>query len=104
MSFLVIVDNGEDYSDHRHWPVCTCATLEDAKAAKARYDDWKTRALAAVRGDEENDPSFSVKWERAKAFAATCPYPVPFSSEDYSQMDVGQYYCGIIEVPEWARE
>lgn len=104
MSFLIIVDNGQDCSDHSHWPVCTCITRADAEAAKARYDDWKKRAIAFIRGDDEDVPEWGVRWERAKAFISSGPFPEPFSDRDFSAYDIDDYYCEIIEVPDWAEQ
>ncbi len=40
MSWLVSVENGEDYSDHSTTPVAVCTSEEQAKMLQARIMEW----------------------------------------------------------------
>jgi hypothetical protein len=45
MKYLVMLDNGQDYSDFRTYPSLVCNSEESAKVALRMWNAWKKKAF-----------------------------------------------------------
>lgn len=63
MRYLIILDNGEEYSDHTHQPILDCSTRAEAEKAMDRWYAWRNEQLQKVGEGEEpvDNPPFGPK-------------------------------------------
>jgi hypothetical protein len=99
MSYILIIDNGECYSDHRHWPVATVKTEAEGRRAAELFSAWR----ADKPSDDEMD---TFLWDDALADAwlAKHPCPIPLDREQVRDVlrSYSSYTLSSIEVPTWA--
>lgn len=99
MSWVIIIDNNQDYSDHSHQVIAVCKTESEAKSAIEAFDKWKAKLEA-----ELPEPYYIDEEERELFLKAN---PCPFSKitftwrEDWCLRSSDSVFC--VEVPVWAR-
>jgi len=87
-SFIVIIDNGQAYSDHTHWTALVCPTKDDAIRAVDLFQEWVRVAKEEYLASD------------CEKYTAVPPF---WGKEDrYDFSDPGYYSAAWIEVPVWA--
>ncbi len=96
--YVIIIDNGETYSDHCHWTVATTDTEERAKSLVSEINSW-IKKYSDIRnnlpiGDRYGPIYLTALREKSG------PAPVPMLDNE-----IGRYLCnydaGFIEVPHY---
>ncbi len=97
-AFIVVVDNGQQWSSHRRFIAAACPTEADADALKATLKAWLATRPMDEYGDVI-DPFFTV--EGLKPWLASHPWPLggDVPEEAWSSQAVVAY-C---PVPLWAQ-
>ena len=90
MSWIVIIDNGEDYSDNTHWTALVCSSLDDAKDAVAAFAEWQQKAHAEYVANDEDQ------------YTLAPPFWGDHGDTRYGFRDPMKYSASWIEVPVWA--
>ena len=54
-TWIVIIDNGQSYSDNCHWVGCVCETEGQADQAVLAFNVWKEKVLAARKKGEASE-------------------------------------------------
>lgn len=94
-SWIILLDNGESYSDHCAWNVATSETEEAANTLKKRWDEWHRMALA-------NDARFEVdRYSQMREWCKNNPPPEPFMPDHVARYGESYEVC-VIKVPVWA--
>lgn len=101
MSFVLMVSNGQSYSDFRAWPVATVATKEEAEKSVVSFNEWKKKVLEEC-GDSDyeghlNEEKFG--YDEA-TFFEIAPEP-PFGKGKFEVNLYGrfnEYDCAYYEV------
>lgn len=91
---LVIIDNGQIYSSHRHWVACSCSNRAEAEKLVASLKEWFARATIAYDKDELD--KFMVE-NKPPVWSDTCD-----GFEDF--WNPTDFIATVIEVPQWAEE
>lgn len=125
MSYIVMIDNGQQWEDNETWPACVCKTQDEAFRAVQLFTNWVTNAQrehdAYMKAwdeknpqpewghDENGDPVESfTDWHNQReqevlAIGRTVgPPPIwggPWSAWNLS--DIGQHKARFKSVPEW---
>ena len=96
MTWIVIVDNGCDYSDHMHAPLIACDTRHKADEAIRTWQEW----YAAWPRDE--DGMRESTWDdRARAHMRFYPASLGAIDEDFYDT-YGSPTVAAIEIPDWS--
>ncbi len=101
MSYVLMVSNGQKYSDFRAWPVAVVSSKEEAGEAVKRFHEWKEKVLEEL-GEEGNkgyldDTKFDYMED---LFFDIVPDP-PFGRERFEVNlygNFGEYDCLYYEV------
>ncbi len=95
MLHIVIIDNGQDYSNNAHWVGCVCKTEEEAKLAVVAFEAWKAALLA--------DKAAGIKQDEAYCKAHPCP--LDWSDFGHWELEgwygLGDYTATPAKTPEW---
>ena len=98
MSWIVIIDNGQEYSDHDHQTVLACATEAEASTAVDAFNSWVKRiADERDRRDDGNEQTHTWGPEWAPPFWFSHS-PI----EGYLPYGIRDYSASCIQVPAWA--
>lgn len=99
MKYLVILDNGEDYSDHVHIPILVCDTEEQANTYIGPFADYVERrkaaympVLRAKRG------AWNAEYAKFDVWAKQNPSPIPLPKGFRMDNDV---HMSVLPVPEY---
>ncbi len=102
VTWLLIINNGGEYSDNCHEPIMATRTEAEAIAAKASWDEWYSRIPRLDRRwpHEENRYSLDRNWVKANP----PPIGAPHEKLDGWYFEDTRTDLGIMEVPDWATE
>jgi hypothetical protein len=101
-SFIVIIDNGAMWSDHRHTVVVACPDKDSADAACAMLTSWiKAKPVDTEDNDEINGSS--VGWND---WLNRAPFPLPEDVREWSALEyrAASVTFAVLEVPAWAKD
>lgn len=90
---LVIIDNGQIYSSHRHWVACSCSNRAEAEKLVKSLKEWFAKATLAYDKDELH--KFMVE-NHPPVWGATSE---EFDPDFWNPTD---FIATVIEVPQWA--
>lgn len=103
--YLVSVDNGEMWSDHRTYPVLICETESAAETACSEFDKWKKAMIDKFYDDdglsyEDNSIGDYRKW------CVINPCPIVkfrnFTDDMAFCHDVRRFTVSFMPLPTWA--
>ena len=111
--FIIISDNNESYSDHRHQTILVCNTEKEAIDAVQLLRDWLWIASRHIKLEWEHfhkDPNrhhdnYCLNWEQFSNKIKPMPIQVHtgcFPDRCYTEEDL-QAAINYLEVPTWAR-
>lgn len=92
MTYILLLDNGQEYSDHWTEPVLWASTKEKAEQAKIAWEAWHKSIPIILSWTTDN---YMAREEFLRR------NPPPFGSvKGYSE----ECRIDILEVPEWAEK
>lgn len=94
MKYLIIIDNGQIYSDHTHKPIAVCESKEEAEKAKASWDEWFIRLCLKYEDD-----CLGAPWENGDQWMTDNPPPMSAGPDWLYRLE---NKVSILPVPEWA--
>lgn len=96
--FIVIFDNGQMHSDHRHQPVLSCSFRGDADDAVKKLGDW----LVLVQG-YMNGPEYAGEISNTSDAVNKFPLPIEINLKCFPSSINDHDFVYVIEVPEYLR-
>lgn len=107
MTWIVIIDNGGQYSAHCHWTAYGCQDEDAAKDAVHVFTEWRDAGAALLaHGPGEWAPG-AARWAAYAAWHAAHPCPLGKNRDldnDWEYTDPRPYTATAVQVPEWSRE
>ena len=106
MSYVIILDNGEDYSDHNHWCCLTCDTQEQAERAVSAFNAWKNslnECIVNLPKEPDIYGNMHVPYSKKADIIRSFPAPPWFYRKWDDNIDyaVYDYTASYLKVPEW---
>ena len=99
--YVIIIDNGECYSDHEHWAVATTDTATKAKDLSDSVDKW-IRQYHTVYNELDGHYKKGI-YEEICAKIGEPPVKIfPDEAEFPYWRDLARYNSYFIEVPHYA--
>lgn len=98
MKYLVILDNGEDYSDHVHMPIIVCDTEEQAKAYIAPFAAYAEQYKERYRAVREERKHWNAAYKKFAAWEEKNPSPVKLP-DDFRMSD--RVHMSVLPIPEY---
>lgn len=101
--WVIIIDNGESYSDHTHWTAAVCKSKEQADAIVTSFNAWVKRLNGRIQEWREQDDG-TGGYKKQEEFLRVDPGEAPLDPESFPLFGFGyssfvEHSASTIEVP-----